>query len=33
MKELIIAETAGYCFGVSRAVKMLFELAKRGPAP
>jgi len=33
MKELIIAETAGYCFGVSRAVKMLFELAKKGPRP
>ena len=31
MKELIVAKSAGFCFGVSRSVKMAEELLKSGP--
>ena len=30
MAEITIAESAGFCFGVSRAVKIAFDVAKRG---
>lgn len=30
MKEIILAKTAGFCFGVNRAVEMVYELIKKG---
>ncbi|MDO4815415.1 MAG: bifunctional 4-hydroxy-3-methylbut-2-enyl diphosphate reductase/30S ribosomal protein S1 [Bacillota bacterium] len=32
MKEVIVAKSAGFCFGVSRSVKMAEELLEDGPA-
>ena len=32
MKEIIIAKSAGFCFGVNRSVNMAEELLKEGPA-
>ena len=32
MRELILAKSAGFCFGVSRSVKMAGELLESGPA-
>ncbi len=32
MKEIIVAKSAGFCFGVSRSVKMAEELLQEGPA-
>ena len=32
MKEIIVAKSAGFCFGVSRSVKMAEELLNDGPA-
>ena len=31
MKRIILAESAGFCFGVSRSVKMAEELLEKGP--
>ena len=30
MPEVIVAKTAGFCFGVSRAVNMVFDETKKG---
>jgi len=32
MKEIIVAKSAGFCFGVNRSVRMAEELLKEGPA-
>ena len=32
MREIVVAKSAGFCFGVSRSVKMAEELLKDGPA-
>ena len=30
MKEIILAKTAGFCFGVDRAVNLVYELVEKG---
>ena len=33
MAKIELAKTAGFCFGVNRAVKMLYELVEKGEYP